>query len=157
MDAKTQEKPGLIRQLGLFDSTMLVVGIVIGAGIFITTGIMAKTLPSAGLILMAWVDGGILTLAGALTYPELGASMPEAGGQYVFIRKAYGPLPGFLFGWITFTIYLNGVIAYMSITFVEFFTYFLPFLSTDNVIFSSTFGLFGQTFNYSLSVGLVIS
>lgn len=153
LDAKTQEKPGLIRQLGLFDSTMLVVGVVIGAGIFITTGIMAKTLPSAGLILVAWIVGGILTLAGALTYAELGASMPEAGGQYVFIRKAYGPLSGFLFGWITFAIYMNGVIAYMSITFVEYFTYFLPFLSTDNVIFSSAFGLFGQTFNYTLSVG----
>ena len=136
LDAKTQEKPGLIRQLGLFDSTMLVVGVVIGAGIFISTGIMAKTIPSAGLILLAWVVGGILTLAGALTYAELGASMPEAGGQYVFIRKAYGPLPGFLFGWVTFTIYMNGVIAYMSITLVKYLSYFLPFLTTDNFIFS---------------------
>jgi len=148
-----EEKYSLERRLGLFDSSMLVVGIVIGAGIFITTGIMAKVLPSASLILLAWIVGGLLTLAGALTYSELGASMPEAGGQYVFIREAYGPLSGFLFGWITFMVYLNGVIAYMSITFVEYFSHFLPYLSIKNIIFSPEMSLFGHTISFSLSAG----
>lgn len=88
----------MVRQLGLFDSTMMMVGIVIGSGIFLTTGIMAKSIPSASLILLAWIVGGLITLAGALTYAELGAAMPEAGGQYVYLREAYGPLSGFLFG-----------------------------------------------------------
>jgi len=70
---------GLVRQLGLFDSTMVMVGIVIGSGIFLTTGIIAKSIPSAPLILLVWVAGGLLTLAGALTYGELGAALPEAG------------------------------------------------------------------------------
>jgi APA family basic amino acid/polyamine antiporter len=119
----------LVRQLGLFDSTMIVVGIVVGAGIFVTTGFMAKSIPSAGLILLAWVIGGLLTLAGALTYAELGAAMPEAGGQYVYLREAYGPLVGFLFGWICILVYLSGVIAYMSLAFAEYASYFFPFLT----------------------------
>lgn len=73
----------LKRQLGLFDSSMIMVGIVIGSGIFVTTGIMAKYIPSAGLILLAWTAGGLLTLAGALTYAELGAAMPEAGSMSI--------------------------------------------------------------------------
>ncbi len=92
----------LKRQLGLFDSSMVMVGIVIGSGIFVTAGIMAKYIPSAGLILLAWTAGGLLTLAGALTYAELGAAMPEAGGQYVYLREAYGPMAAFLFGWILY-------------------------------------------------------
>ena len=88
----------LTRQLGLFDSTMIMMGIVIGSGIFLTTGIMARSIPSPGLILLAWLIGGLLTLAGALTYAELGAAIPEAGGQYVYLKQAYGPLLGFLFG-----------------------------------------------------------
>jgi len=83
---------GLIRQLGLFNSVMVMVGVVIGSGIFLTTGIMAKSIPSAALILLAWFVGGLLTLAGALTYAEIGATMPDAGGQYVYLREAYGSL-----------------------------------------------------------------
>ena len=106
-----ESAPNLLRQLGLFDSTMMMMGIVIGSGIFLTTGIMAKTVPSAGLILLAWVIGGLLILAGALTYAELGAAMPDAGGQYVYLREAYGPLFGFLFGWKLFLVNMTGSIA----------------------------------------------
>lgn len=105
----------LKRQLGLFDSSMVMVGIVIGSGIFVTTGIMAKYIPSAGLILLAWTAGGLLTLAGALTYAELGAAMPEAGGQYVYLREAYGPMAAFLFGWILFLVYMTGGIAGLAL------------------------------------------
>ena len=84
------KKNNLTRQLGLFDSTMIMLGIVIGSGIFLTTGIMAKSIPSPGVILLTWLVGGLLTLAGALTYAELGAAFPEAGGQYIYLKHAYG-------------------------------------------------------------------
>ena len=149
-------KVGLIRQLGLFDSTMIMVGIVIGSGIFLTTGIMAKSIPSAGLILLAWVVGGLLTLAGALTYAELGAAMPEAGGQYVYLREAYGPLSGFLFGWILFLVYVTGSIAALAVAFAEYFGYFFPSLSTKKVIYSTVINVFNHSFEYSLSMGQMV-
>jgi len=121
--------------LGLFDSTMLMVGIVLGSGIFITTGIMAQHLPSVWLILAAWMVGGVLTLAGAFAFAELGAAIPEAGGPYVYLRKAYGPLVGFLFGWVTFAVYLTGAIAGLGVAFAEYMGYFLPALSTQAVVF----------------------
>lgn len=123
----------LIRQIGLFDATMIMVGIVVGSGIFLSTGIIAASVPSSGLILLAWVVGGLLTLAGAFTYAELGAAMPEAGGQYVYIQKAYGELAAFLFGWIFFFAYMTGGIAYLALAFSEYLAYFFPFLSMDNV------------------------
>ncbi len=101
----------LVRGLGLLDSTFLVIGITIGSGIFLTTGVMAESLPYPGWLLVAWAVGGLLTIAGALTYAELGAAMPEAGGQYVYLREAYGPLSAFLFGWIIFLVYQPGAVA----------------------------------------------
>ena len=85
---------------------MIMVGIVLGSGIFLTTGYIASSIPSASLIMLAWIFGGLLTLAGALTYAELGASMPETGGQYVYLREAYHPIVSFVFGWIMFFIWL---------------------------------------------------
>lgn len=148
--------PGLIRQLGLFDSTMIMVGIVIGSGIFLTTGIIAKSIPSATLILIAFFVGGLLTLAGALTYAELGAAMPEAGGQYVYLREAYGPLAGFLFGWILFLVYMTGGIASLALAFAEYFGYFFPSLSTTRIIFSTVITGFKHSFHYSLSMGQLV-
>lgn len=151
-----KNKVGLVRQLGMFDSTMILVGIVIGSGIFLTTGIMAKSIPSAGLILLAWVVGGLLTMAGALTYAELGAAMPEAGGQYVYLREAYGPLSGFLFGWILFLVYVPGSIAALAVAFAEYFGYFFPSLSTQRVIFSTAMSVFNNSLEYSLSLGQLV-
>ena len=154
----TKEKhPGqLLRKLGLFDSTMVMVGIVIGSGIFLTTGIMAKYIPSAGLILLAWIVGGLLTLAGALTYAELGAALPEAGGQYVYLREAYGNLAAFLFGWILFLVYMTGGIAGLALAFSEYFGYFFPSLSMGSTLFSQTFHIFGHSLTYSLSAGQLV-
>ena len=139
--------PGLKRQIGLFDATMIMVGIVIGSGIFLSTGIIASSIPSAGLVLLAWIVGGLLTLGGAFTYAELGAAMPEAGGQYVYIQKAYGELPAFLFGWIFFFAYMTGGIATLSLAFTEYLSYFFPFFSMDNVLFTA------GTEPFSLSAG----
>lgn len=149
-------QPKLLRQLNLFDSTMIMMGIVIGSGIFLTTGIMAKSIPSAGLILLAWLVGGLLTLAGALTYAELGAAMPEAGGQYVYLREAYGSLAGFLFGWILFLVYMTGGIAGLALAFSEYLGYFFPSLGIQNSLVSHTFHLFGRSLPYSISAGQLI-
>ena len=140
MKAPPSDQGGLLRQLGLFDSTMVMVGIVIGSGIFVTTGIMAKSLPSPGWILLAWIAGGVLTLAGALTYAELGAALPEAGGQYVYLREAYGPMAGFLFGWILFLVYQTGGIAGLALVFAEYFGYFFLALPSRTHFCPSTSG-----------------
>lgn len=152
---KKSSPAGLVRQLGLFDSAMIMVGIVIGSGIFLTTGIMAKSIPSAGLILLAWLIGGLLTLAGALTYAELGAAMPEAGGQYVYLREAYGPMSGFLFGWILFLVYWTGGIAALALAFGEYVGYFLPSLGIENTILSFNLPFFQGPLHYSLSAGQI--
>jgi APA family basic amino acid/polyamine antiporter len=135
---------------------MVMVGIVIGSGIFLSTGIMAKYIPSAGLLLLAWVVGGLLTLAGALTYAELGAALPEAGGQYVYLREAYGNMAAFLFGWILFLVYMTGGIAGLALAFAEYFGYFFPSFSTDSTLFSQTFHIFGRSLTYSLSAGQLV-
>ncbi len=150
---QTRSGSGLVRQLGLFDSTMIMVGIVIGSGIFLTSGIMAKSIPSAPLLLLAWLAGGLLTLAGALTYGELGAAMPEAGGQYVYLREAYGPLSGFLFGWILFLVYMTGGIAGLALAFAEYFGVFFPAFSIQNTILTVRLPLLGNSLAYSLSAG----
>src|SRR3984957_4864548 len=87
------------RGLGLYDSTMIVVGSMIGSGIFLVSGDMSRDLGSAGWLLVAWVATGVLTMAGALSYGELAAMMPTAGGQYVYLREAFSPIWGFLYGW----------------------------------------------------------
>jgi len=136
----------LRRELGLFDSTMVMMGIVVGSGIFVTTGIMAEYLPSKGLLLLAWLAGGVITLTGALTFAELGAAMPEAGGQYVYLREAFGSLFGFLFGWIVFSVYMTGGIAALAVAFAEYFGAFFPSLSTQNVIAAVNLPFGGGTF-----------
>ncbi len=148
-----KSKDPLIRQLGLFDSTMMMMGIVIGSGIFLTTGIMAQAVPSLPLILLAWFLGGLLILAGALTYAELGISLPEAGGQYVYLREAYGHLFGFLFGWKMFLVNMTGSIAALGVAFAEYFGSFFPSLSTKETVFSIQTG----SLNYTMSWGQLVA
>jgi APA family basic amino acid/polyamine antiporter len=111
----TQEPAGLMRGLGLADCVLLVVGSMIGSGIFLTTGEVAKHLPTPSLILGAWLVGGIMALTGALTYAELGAAIPRAGGHYVYLREAYGPLVGFFDGWLSFVASFPGSIAFVAL------------------------------------------
>jgi APA family basic amino acid/polyamine antiporter len=125
-------KPQLVRGLGAWDATLITIGSILGTGIFITTGDMARVLPHPGLILAAWLVGGLLTLTGALTYAELGGMFPEAGGQYHFLKEAYGPIWGFLFGWAAFTVINSGGIATIAVGFGEYLGSFVPFFSTQN-------------------------
>jgi len=147
----------LDRKLGLFDSTMIVMGIVIGGGIFYTTGIMAQNLPSAPLILLAWTMGGLLSLCGALIYAELGAAMPEAGGQYIYLSRAYGPLLGFLFGWTYCFVSLSGVIAVLAVALSDYLSYFIPFISPAHFVFFSNANILNLEFQYSLSTGQIFA
>src|SRR3954447_5256957 len=95
----TSERAGLVRGLGLLDSTTIIVGSSIGSGIFVAPSIMAGYVQTPGVLLGLWIIGGFLTLFGALAYGELAAAMPKAGGQYVFLSEAFGRLTGFLYGW----------------------------------------------------------
>ena len=158
MSEKTPEKKNngdLERRLGLFDSTMIVMGVVIGGAVFYTTGIMAQNLPSAPLILLVWTLGGLLSLFGALIYAELGAAMPKAGGQYVYLSKAFGPLSGFLFGWAYGFVSISGVIAVLAVGLSEYLSYFIPYLSLEKFIYSSQINIFNLEFHFSLSTGQI--
>jgi APA family basic amino acid/polyamine antiporter len=100
----------LKRQIGLFSAVMLIAGDMIGTGIFIATGAVAETLPTPGGVLLVWTLAGLLALAGALSCAELSASLPFAGGDYIYIREAYGRLMGFLSGWSSFLVTFSGAI-----------------------------------------------
>ena len=156
MKAK-DHSPKLDRQLGLFDSSMMVIGIVIGSGIFMTTGLMAYALPSASLILIAWVLGGLQMLAGALTYAELGAAMPKAGGQYVYLREAYGSLPAFLFGWVAFIAYLTGTNAAIAVAVAEHLGSFYPSISTHNIVIGFDYFSISGGQIFAISLILILS
>jgi APA family basic amino acid/polyamine antiporter len=124
----------LNRSLGLFDSTMIVAGSMIGSGIFIVAGEMAREVGSAGWMLLAWLIAGVLTLAAALSYGELAAMMPHAGGQYVYLREAYSPLWGFLYGWTLFLVIQTGTIAASSVGFSRYLGVLWPQIAENNYI-----------------------
>ena len=125
---------GLLRAIGLGSAILIVVGAVIGSGIFLTTGGMAAHIPSASLLLMAWAVGGVLAITGGLTYAEMGAMYPRSGGVYVFLREAYGPLPAFLYGWASLLVVISGSMAAVAVGFAEYLSYFIPAVSTSNVV-----------------------
>lgn len=124
----------LRRELGLVTCVLLVIGNIIGVGIFTTPGEIARDLPSAGWVLTAWLIGGLLATAGALTYGELGAMYPKAGGNYVFLREAYGPLWSFLYGWAYTLVTSTGTIALLAIGFAEYLG--LPTGTINSKVFS---------------------
>src|SRR3954467_13858435 len=109
-EGKSDRPQRLVRGLGLLDATMIVVGPMIGSGIFITSAESARLVGAPGWLLAAWALAGVMTISGALCCAELAAMMPRAGGQYVFLREAYGPLAGFLFGWAMFLVVQTGTI-----------------------------------------------
>ena len=125
---------GFIRGLGLFDSTMIVVGSMIGSGIFIVSADIARQTGSAGGLLMAWIITGVLTVSAALSYGELAAMMPKAGGQYVYLRESYSPLWGFLYGWTLFLVIQTGTIAAVAVAFARFLGVLAPSVSPTSWI-----------------------
>jgi APA family basic amino acid/polyamine antiporter len=122
------------RGLGLYASTMVVVGSMIGSGIFIVPAEMSRQLGSPGWLLAAWAVTGLLTIAGALSYGELAAMMPRAGGQYVYLRQAYSPLPAFLYGWTLFLVIQTGTIAAVAVAFARYTGYLVPWFAEDRFL-----------------------
>jgi len=124
----------LERAIGPFAATLLVIGGIIGSGIFLTTGPMAAALPSPTLLILAWVLGSLFAVFGALTYAEMATMFPRSGGVYVFLREAFGPLTGFLYGWATLLVVLAGGTAAVAVGFAEYFSYFFPSLSSTHIV-----------------------
>src|ERR1043165_2724429 len=127
-----KEEPGFVRAIGLFDGTMIVVGSMIGSGIFIVAADITRQTGSPGGLLLTWILTGLLTIAAALTYGELAALFPHAGGQYVYLREAYSPLWGFLYGWTLFLVIQTGTIAAVAVGFARYLGILLPWVAEDN-------------------------
>jgi APA family basic amino acid/polyamine antiporter len=141
---RTQDaRPGLLRQIGFFSATALVISNMVGPGIFATTGFMAADLGSAKLILLCWTFGALFAFAGALSYSELGINFPSSGGEYVYLTHAFGPEWGFMTGWVSFFAGFSAPIAAAALAFSDYLGYFFPVLKQSNamVIGSGPFAL----------------
>src|SRR5215472_5166501 len=134
VSAATLESQKLVRGLGLLDATMIVIGSMIGSGIFITSAESSRLVGSPGWLMMAWALAGVMTICGALCCAELAAMMPRAGGQYVFLGKAYSPGVGFLFGWSLFLVIQTGTIAAVAVAFANFTGVLIKGIAADNYI-----------------------
>jgi len=150
--AETSSKISFRRELSLFDASLLVVGCIIGAGIFRTPSVIASHLTSSGLILLVWLFGGLFSLCGALCYAELSAAFPKTGGDYVFLSTAYGRLCGFLFGWTKLFIERTGTVAVLGVVFAEYLRVVVPF-SDETVKTVACFAIFGLTLTNVVGVG----
>src|SRR5881394_244731 len=139
---------GFIRGLGLLDSTMIVAGSMIGSGIFIVSGGISKQVGSPGWLLVVWLVTGLLTVIGALSYGELAAMMPKAGGQYVYLREAFSPMWGFLYGWTLFLVIQTGTIAAVAVGFARYLGVLVPSVGEEKYLITPKH-LFG---NYAISL-----
>src|SRR5436190_15017241 len=139
---------GFIRGLGLLDSTMIVAGSMIGSGIFIVSGEIAQRVGSPGWLLVVWIVTGVLTVVGALSYGELAAMMPKAGGQYVYLREAFSPLWGFLYGWTLFLVIQTGTIAAVAVGFARYLGVLVPSVGEEKYLIAPRH-VFG---NYAISL-----
>ncbi|PWA04177.1 APC family permease [Flavobacterium psychrotolerans] len=137
------------RELGLLDGTMLVVGSMIGSGIFIVSSDIARQLGSAGWLTLIWVISGLITMIAAVSYGELSAMFPKAGGQYVYLREAYGKLIAFLYGWSFFAVIQTGTIAAVGVGFSKFAAYLFPPVSDENILFEIS--------NFKLNAAQIVS
>lgn len=131
---QTTTQKNFKQSFSLLDATMIVAGSMIGSGIFLVSADMTRTVGSAGWLILLWVLTGVLTLIAALSYGELSAMFPKAGGQYVYLKEAYNPLTGFLFGWSFFAVIQTGTIAAVGVAFSKFAAYIFPALSENNIL-----------------------
>ena len=152
--ASEAPKKELKRSLGLFDSTMIVAGSMIGTGIFIVAAEMAREVGSAGWLLMSWLITGLLTIAAALSYGELAAMMPHAGGQYVYLREAWSPIWGFLYGWTLFLVIQTGTVAAVAVGFARYLGVWWPAITETNYIIQPIH--VSKTYALSLSTGQLV-
>ncbi len=144
------------RGLGLFDATMVVVGSMIGSGIFLVSADMARLIGSPGFLLVAWIVTGLLTVTAALSYGELAAMMPRAGGQYVYLREAFSALWGFLYGWTLFLVIQTGTIAAVAVAFARFSGILIPGISESNYLIAPLHLFPGSGYAVSLSTAQLV-
>src|ERR1044071_5550931 len=141
-DRPAEARPlGLVRRLGLFDATMLVMGGIIGSGIFVTPAEVARHFATPAWIVGVWILGGIVALAASFVYAELAARRPEVGGQYAYLRDAFGPVPAFLYGWALLLVIQSGGMAAVAITFARYFNELTHSGIPDSVVGVSALGL----------------
>jgi APA family basic amino acid/polyamine antiporter len=147
------------RSLSLFDGTLLVIGSMIGSGIFIVSADMVRSLGSTAWVIAAWVITGIMTMTAAISYGELSGMFPKAGGQYVYLKEAYNKLIAFLYGWSFFTVIQTGTIAAVGVAFSKFAAYLIPELSEDNILMRIPYGIdeCGKAVNFTISVAQIVS
>jgi basic amino acid/polyamine antiporter, APA family len=148
--APVRREPGFVRAIGLFDGTMIVVGSMIGSGIFIVAADIARQTGSSGGLLLTWILTGLLTVTAALSYGELAALFPHAGGQYIYLREAYSPLWGFLYGWTLFLVIQTGTIAAVAVAFARYLGVIFPAISAQAWIVQPI--ALGSKYAISLSV-----
>ncbi|TMC46871.1 MAG: amino acid permease, partial [Chloroflexi bacterium] len=149
---KNTNQPSLIRGLGLLDSVLLLVSGIIGSSIFLTAKDIAGPLPQPALFLLVWVIGGVVSLFGCVAFAELGSMFPESGGQYVYLREAYGDLVAFLYGWMLFSVANGGTIAALAVASAAYLGEIIPPISQEHVIFAAA----GITFTRAHAVGLLL-
>ncbi len=146
-------KPNLKHELGLLDGTMLVAGSMIGSGIFIVSADIIRNVGSSGWLIVVWLITGFMTLTAAVSYGELSAMFPKAGGQYVYLKESYNKLVGFLYGWSFFAVIQTGTIAAVGVAFSKFTAYLIPAVSEDNILFSTMIG----SWHFSISAAQIVS
>src|SRR5882724_7461237 len=147
------------RELGLFDGTMLVVGSMIGSGIFIGSGDIMRNVGSAGWLIAIWLITGFMTITAAVSYGELSGMFPKAGGQYVYLKEAYNPLISFLYGWSLFAVIQTGTIAAVGVAFSKYAAYLIHPLSEDNHILRLQTGVnsCGDPTYFNISAAQIVS
>jgi APA family basic amino acid/polyamine antiporter len=149
-------QPKMKHELGLLDGTMLVAGSMIGSGIFIVSADITRNVGSAGWLIFVWIITGFMTLTAAVSYGELSAMFPKAGGQYVYLKEAYNKLVAFLYGWSFFAVIQTGTIAAVGVAFSKFTAYLIPAVSEDNILLSQQFGSLHFTISAAQLVSIVV-
>ncbi|MDQ2751820.1 MAG: amino acid permease, partial [Bacteroidota bacterium] len=139
MNEAIATQPHFKPRLGLLDATMIVAGSMVGSGIFIVSSYMVQDVGSAGWLIFAWVLTALMTVAAALSFVELSALFPKAGGTYIYLKEAYNPLIGFLYGWSFFTVIQTGMIAAVAVAFSKFAAFIFPSLSESHIIIHTSF------------------
>jgi APA family basic amino acid/polyamine antiporter len=153
----TQTEPTKLKAtLGLLDGTMIVAGSMIGSGIFIVSADIIRNVGSAGWLIAVWLITGFMTLTAAVSYGELSAMFPKAGGQYVYLKEAYNKLIAFLYGWSFFAVIQTGTIAAVGVAFSKFTAYLIPAVSEDNILFSTMIGSYNFKLNAAQLVSIVL-
>lgn len=144
----------LVRSLGMWDVAAISAGTILGSAIFIAAAFVPRAVPHPTLVLLLWVVGGLISVAGALTYAELGTMFPESGGQYAYIKQAFGPLSGFLFGWTSLVAIQTGANAFLGAAFGEYLGAFIPFFGSAHVVASVPIGPWTWTLNTAQLAGV---